>query len=101
MTKISFQKASIRKKYYIGAFSFIDDNCKIGDYVYIYPNCFIGKNVVIGENTVIYPGVKIYDNSVINENCIIHAGCVIGADGFGFINEQQNNIKIPSWKCDN
>ena len=79
----------------IGAFSFIDDNCKIGDYVYIYPNCFIGKNVVIGENTVIYPGVKIYDNSVINENCIIHAGCVIGSDGFGFINEQQNNIKIP------
>ena len=79
----------------IGAFSFIDDNCIIDDYVFIYPNCFIGKNVVIKENTIIYPGVKIYDNSVINENCIIHAGCVIGSDGFGFINEQQKNIKIP------
>ena len=79
----------------IGAFSFIDDNCKIDDYVYVYPNCFIGKNVAIKKNTIIYPGVKIYDNSVINENCIIHAGCVIGSDGFGFINEQKNNIKIP------
>ncbi len=83
------------KKINIGAFSFIDDNCKIDDFVYIYPNCFIGKNVVIKKNTIIYPGVKIYDNSVINENCIIHAGCVIGSDGFGFINEQKNNIKIP------
>ena len=79
----------------IGAFSFIDDNCKIEEYVYIFPNCFIGKNVVIKKNTIIYPGVKIYDNSVINENCIIHAGCVIGSDGFGFINRQENNIKIP------
>ena len=94
--KSSISKTAVLgKNINIGAFSFIDDNCKIDDNVYIYPNCFIGKNVVIKENTIIYPGVKIYDNSVINENCIIHAGCVIGSDGFGFINEQKNNIKIP------
>ncbi len=44
---------------------------------------------------MLYPRVSIYEDSVIGKNCIIHSGVVIGADGFGFV--QMNGIqqKIP------
>jgi UDP-3-O-[3-hydroxymyristoyl] glucosamine N-acyltransferase len=82
---------------YVGAFSYIAENVKMGDHVKIYPQSYIGDNVTIGENTIIFAGVKIYHNCKIGANCIIHSGCVIGADGFGFApqSEDNNYKKIP------
>lgn len=82
---------------YIGAFSYVSDNVKLGNNVKIYPQSFIGDNVTIGDNTTIFSGVKIYHNCVIGSNCIIHSGTVIGADGFGFApqSEDNNYKKIP------
>ncbi len=89
--------AKLGKDVYVGAFSYIADNVKLGDNVKIYPQCFIGDNVMIGDNTTIYPGVKVYHNCKIGANCIIHGGSVIGADGFGFApqSEENNYKKIP------
>lgn len=78
------------KEIYLGAFSYLGKGVKIGDKVKIYPNTYIGDDVIIGEGSVIYPGCKIYADSQIGKNCIIHAGVVIGADGFGFAPNQEN-----------
>jgi UDP-3-O-[3-hydroxymyristoyl] glucosamine N-acyltransferase len=83
--------AVIGLQVYIGAFAYISENVNVGDKAKIYPQVFIGENVSIGENTVIYPGVKIYADCKIGNNCIIHAGAVIGADGFGFAPNSENN----------
>ena len=80
---------------YIGAFTYIGENVKLGKNVLIYPQTFIGDNVEIGENTIIYAGVKIYQACKIGKNCIIHAGAVIGADGFGFAPDGDKYKKIP------
>jgi len=85
--------AIIGQKVYIGTYAYIDNNSKIGNNVKIYPQAFIGENVIIGDNTVIYPGVKIYSECRIGANCVIHAGAVIGADGFGFAPNSENNYK--------
>ena len=69
---------------YIGAFTYIGDNVKMGNDVKIFPNVYIGDNVIIGNNTTLRPGVKIYHDCLIGNNCNIEANCVIGADGFGF-----------------
>lgn len=69
---------------YRGAFSYIGENCTIGDNVKIYPQVYIGDNVVIGNNTIVYSGVKIYAGTHIGNFCTIHSGTVIGSDGFGF-----------------
>jgi len=58
-----------------------------------YPLVFIGENVTIGDNTILYPGVKIYAECQVGAECIIHAGTVIGADGFGFAPNSENNYK--------
>ncbi|MFP4289460.1 MAG: UDP-3-O-(3-hydroxymyristoyl)glucosamine N-acyltransferase [Bacteroidota bacterium] len=90
MSSIS-QTAVMGKDIYVGEFSVIGDNVKIGNNVKIYPNCYIGDNVEIGDNTIINAGVKIYANCFIGKECNIHSGAVIGADGFGFAPQSDNN----------
>jgi UDP-3-O-[3-hydroxymyristoyl] glucosamine N-acyltransferase len=83
------------KEVYIGAFAYIGEDVQLGKNTAVYPHAYIGDKVEIGENTIIFPGVKIYANCKIGKNCIIHAGAVIGADGFGFAQEDGLFKKIP------
>ncbi|GAB1309228.1 UDP-3-O-(3-hydroxymyristoyl)glucosamine N-acyltransferase [Urechidicola sp. KH5] len=88
--------ATIGENPYIGAFSYIGDNVKMGDNVKVYPNSYIGENVTIGDNSIIFSGVKIYSDTVIGKNCMINSGSVIGADGFGFVpNDEGVYNKVP------
>ncbi len=87
--------ATLGENVYIGAFSYIAENAQIGDDSKIYPQSYVGENVRIGRNCIVYPGVRIYHDSIIADNCIIHSGAVIGADGFGFSNENGVYHKIP------
>ena len=87
------QTAKIGQEVYIGDFVSIGENVTIGDRVKIYPNTTIGDNSVIEENTTIFSGCSIYSETKIGKNCIIHAGARLGADGFGFAPNSENNYK--------
>lgn len=90
------ESATVGKDVYVGAFAYIGDKSKIGDGAKIYPNTYIGDGVVIGAGTTLYAGVRIYNYCQIGDNCILHAGAVIGADGFGFVPEQDGTwTKLP------
>jgi UDP-3-O-[3-hydroxymyristoyl] glucosamine N-acyltransferase len=81
---------------YLGSFSYVGQNVVLGNDVKIYPNSFIGDNVVIGNNVHIFAGAKIYSETIIGNNCTIHSGTIIGADGFGFVpNEEGIYSKVP------
>ena len=82
---------SIGDSVFVGAFTSICEGVTIGNNVKIHPNCYIGKNVTIGDNSIIYPNVSIYHNCKIGYNNIIHSGVVIGSDGFGFAPNAENN----------
>ena len=84
------ESADLGSNVYIGAFTYIGKNTKIADNVKIYPNTYIGDDVVIGEGVVIYAGCKVYSDTVIGDHCVVHAGVVIGADGFGFAPNHEN-----------
>jgi UDP-3-O-[3-hydroxymyristoyl] glucosamine N-acyltransferase len=82
--------------FYLGSFSYIGENVIMGNNVKIYPNSFIGDNVRIGDNTIVFAGAKIYSETEIGNNCTIHSGVIIGADGFGFVPDEQGIYnKIP------
>ncbi|MEM6722167.1 MAG: UDP-3-O-(3-hydroxymyristoyl)glucosamine N-acyltransferase [Bacteroidota bacterium] len=88
--------ATYGEELYFGAFSYMGENVKIGNYVKVYPNAYIGDNVTIGNNVIIFAGAKIYSESVIGDNCVIHSGAIVGADGFGFApNEKGEYQKVP------
>ena len=89
----------------------IGENCQIHHTVSIGPYVIIGVNVIIGIRTVIGAGTSIGDNSQIGADCylysrvtlyhetvlgdrnIVHSGAVIGADGFGLMQDGEH----PQW----
>jgi UDP-3-O-[3-hydroxymyristoyl] glucosamine N-acyltransferase len=81
---------------YVGAFAYVGKGVRLGNNVKIYPQSYVGDNVVIGDNSIINSGVKIYYNCQLGNSVTIHSGAVIGADGFGFAPNSENNYKkIP------
>jgi UDP-3-O-[3-hydroxymyristoyl] glucosamine N-acyltransferase len=90
------ETAKLGEGLYLGAFAYVGDYVKIGNNVKIYPNVYIGDNVEIGDNTTINPGANIYADCKIGNNCVIHSGAVIGADGFGFVPDENGEYqKVP------
>ena len=90
------KSASIGESPYIGAFAYIGENVRLGNNVKIYPNSYVGDNVTIDDNSIVFSGVRIYSDTKIGKNCMINSGSVIGADGFGFVpNEEGVYKKVP------
>tara|TARA_A100001234_G_scaffold212824_1_gene214758 strand:- start:349 stop:1389 length:1041 start_codon:yes stop_codon:yes gene_type:complete len=88
--------SNIGENEFIGAFVKIGKKTKIGKNVSLHSNVIIGDHVKIGDNTTIYPNTTIYDGCEIGEHVTIHSGSVIGADGFGFAPNSENEYnKIP------
>jgi UDP-3-O-[3-hydroxymyristoyl] glucosamine N-acyltransferase len=79
----------------IMANSVIGANVKLGEGVVIGPTCVIGEEVFINEGTVLEANVVVYHDCIIGKRCIIAAGTVIGADGFGYANENGRWVHIP------
>jgi len=91
------QSAKIGNNVQIYANSVISENCQIGDNTIIMPNVVLYNNVSIGSNTIINSNVVCYQDIVIGNNCIIHSGAIIGADGFGYLENKESGEyeKIP------
>jgi UDP-3-O-[3-hydroxymyristoyl] glucosamine N-acyltransferase len=67
----------------------------IGNEVTLHPGVVIGDRCRIGERTILYANVSVYADCEIGSRVIIHAGTVIGADGFGFVpDEEGQQVKI-------
>ena len=79
----------------IGAGAVIEAGVSIGDNTIIEAGCYVGKNTRIGDHCTVYPRVVIYKDVEIGNRVTIHAGAVIGADGFGFVNDGAAQVKFP------
>lgn len=90
------ESASLGKDLYVGEYTVVSDHATLGDGVQLYPQVYVGDGVKIGEGSILHPGVKVYAGCEIGSHCVIHAGAIIGADGFGFAPNQENNYeKVP------
>ncbi len=94
-------KASVSAEAKLGKDVFIDDfvviksGCVISDGAYIGVSVVIGEGSSVGAMTQINPNVTLYRDTHIGSNCIIHSGTVIGADGFGFVEDEGKLLKVP------
>lgn len=73
----------------------IEEEVRIGDNVIIEYNCVVKKRCVIGNNCHIFSNVILYENTILGANIILHGGVIIGADGFGYIKENNKIHKFP------
>ena len=77
--------ARLGKDVSIAANVVIEKGVNIAEGVQIGAGSVIAENSSIGENTCLHANVTLYSDSQIGKNSILHSGVVIGADGFGFV----------------
>ncbi len=88
--------ATIAESAYIGPYVVIGQEAIIDEDAVLVAHITIGAKVKIGEKTILHPGVVCYPDTQIGRRCIIHAGVVLGADGFGYIENSDGSFeKIP------
>ena len=80
---------------YIGPNVVIARGARIGKGAFIGPGCIISENVIIGDGTRLVANVTLCRQVQIGARVILHPGAVIGADGFGIVNDQGKWLKIP------
>jgi UDP-3-O-[3-hydroxymyristoyl] glucosamine N-acyltransferase len=89
------EKNSLDPTTHVGPNAVIETGVKIGKDVYIGPGCVIGKHVTVGDNTRLLANVVLCEGVHIGDNCLLHPGVIIGADGFGIVNNEGRWLKIP------
>ncbi len=79
--------STIAKTARIAAGVVIGEHCTIGENVEIGFNAVIEDGVTIGDDTVVESGAVICRATVIGRKCRIGAGAVVGAEGFGYVED--------------
>lgn len=73
----------------IGRGAIIEEGVRIDEYV------VIGEGVRVGRGTRLYPHVTVYPGTEIGARCTIHSGARLGSDGFGYVFQGGQHVKIP------
>jgi UDP-3-O-[3-hydroxymyristoyl] glucosamine N-acyltransferase len=95
MTAVIAETADVALTAFIGPHVTIGENSRVGVNSQVLAGVSIGDNVAVGSDCLIHPNVVIYDNVTIGDRVVLHAGVVIGADGFGFVRDDQGHHKFP------
>ena len=89
-TAVVDESASVDESVFVGARVEIAAGASVGAGTQILSGAFVGENVTVGRDCVIHPNVVLYDQVTLGDRVILHAGVVIGADGFGYVPDEQN-----------
>ncbi|HBY58667.1 MAG TPA: UDP-3-O-(3-hydroxymyristoyl)glucosamine N-acyltransferase [Solibacterales bacterium] len=73
----------------------IGEGTRLGAGCVIEAGCVIGARVTLGERCRLAANVTVYDDVDIGDRTILHSGSVIGADGFGFVLQEDHYEKFP------
>jgi UDP-3-O-[3-hydroxymyristoyl] glucosamine N-acyltransferase len=79
----------------IWPFVTLGDRVTIGARVTLYPGVFVGSDSKLGDDCVLHPNVVVREGCSLGARVIAHSGCVIGSDGFGYVQHQGRHHKIP------
>ncbi|MDQ3820890.1 MAG: UDP-3-O-(3-hydroxymyristoyl)glucosamine N-acyltransferase [Acidobacteriota bacterium] len=84
------ESANLDLTVFIGAWVEIGERSRVGAGTEIHSGAVIGEGVCVGRDCVIHPNVVLYDNVTLGDRVILHAGVVVGADGFGYVPDENN-----------
>jgi UDP-3-O-[3-hydroxymyristoyl] glucosamine N-acyltransferase len=94
-TAVIAGSASVDGSATIGPHVVIGESTRIGVRTRIAAGCVIGARVSIGADCLLHANVTIYGDVTIGDRAVLHSGCVLGADGFGFVQTGDRYEKFP------
>ena len=88
--------ATLKSNVTVGPNAVISKNAILGKNTIVLANAVVEEGVSIGCDCVIYPNAVISYECVIGDRCMVMSGAVIGAEGFGFAQDQdQKSYRVP------
>ncbi|MDT4967790.1 MAG: UDP-3-O-[3-hydroxymyristoyl] glucosamine N-acyltransferase [Acidobacteriota bacterium] len=84
------ESANIELTAFVGYGVEIGDESSIGAGTQVHAGAVIGSRVRVGFDCVIHPNVVLYDDVTLGDRVVLHAGVIIGADGFGYVPDENN-----------
>jgi UDP-3-O-[3-hydroxymyristoyl] glucosamine N-acyltransferase len=82
--------AKLGERVFVGTHVEIGERSRISEGTQIHAGAVIGDDVTVGIDCVIHPNVVLYDRVSLGNRVILHAGVIIGADGFGYVPDENN-----------
>jgi UDP-3-O-[3-hydroxymyristoyl] glucosamine N-acyltransferase len=76
-------------------FASVGEGSALGARCRLYSGVSVGRFCRLGDDVVLHPNVVLYDGTVLGHRVIIHANAVIGADGFGYRQQNGRHQKVP------
>ena len=89
------RNAQLGEGVFVGEYVVLRDNVAVGNRTVIEAHSVVGEGSSLGNDCLLYPNVTIYHGIRIGNRVIIHAGSVIGSDGFGYVQDGAERLKIP------
>ena len=74
---------------FVGAGASVGARARVGDGTQLLAGARVGDGVTVGRACVLHPGVVLYDGVTIGDRVVLHACVVVGADGFGYVKDEQ------------
>ena len=93
-TAIVAASAQVEPTAHIGPGCMVGERTSIGARVVLQAMVHVGDDVSLGDDTRVFPNVTIYPRSQIGRRVRLQAGAVIGADGFGYVFDQGQHVKV-------
>jgi UDP-3-O-[3-hydroxymyristoyl] glucosamine N-acyltransferase len=81
--------AEIGAGVFIGACAVVGAGARVGAGAQLLAGATVGERVKIGRDCVLHPGVVLYEGVTLGERVVLHAGVVVGADGFGYVKDEE------------
>jgi len=94
-TTVVAANATIDPSAHIGPHCVIGERVHLGARTVLQGGNFIGDDSKLGDDVNLFPNVTVYPRTEIGRRVRIHANTVIGADGFGYVQDGNLHRKVP------
>jgi UDP-3-O-[3-hydroxymyristoyl] glucosamine N-acyltransferase len=87
--------AQVHATAHVGPYCVLGEKVQIGARSVLQGGIFVGNQCLLGDDVVLFPQVTLYDRTEVGHRVRIHSGTVVGADGFGYVQDGGIHRKVP------
>jgi UDP-3-O-[3-hydroxymyristoyl] glucosamine N-acyltransferase len=73
----------------------LGEQVRVGERSVLQGGNFVGAGCQLGEEVNLFPNVVLYPGTELGNRVRIHSGTVVGADGFGYVQDGASHRKVP------
>lgn len=94
-TAIVPASAQVSATAHIGPYCVLGEKVRVGERSVLQGGNFVGAGCVLGDEVNLSPNVVLYPGTELGNRVRIHSGTVVGADGFGYVQDGAAHRKVP------